>query len=389
MPNKPATFHAKHLRSVFAPVETRSFSAGNFDACTGFLEERSATTAIEPVSAIEQLLLRSDGAVAETGYRFNPIGFTAIAAAIAPGLSSVFNELAGEVRYRHAIGAAPSNVAAAVSIFNTALAANFDQLRERNLLVNNATKTIEGFLGLDHKFLDNSVFVDMVARELFEAQGPSAKFYLAELVGRELRLYYAAETTRWVYSYANKEYVFSGGWYFSNREDTGAAIHATTCLLTKFGLGLAADNKRNHVRHAGADIVGRAVMLVNRVSETSPPSREKFDAVFNKFSSMPLILNAAQSLDDAVNFWAEKLLRYKVSKDDAKKICKNALLVGADLAPQDALAAYDRDTLKKRTVFDLMCAIFRYARGQYHTTRDTLQRAAMSILDDYTKRISL
>jgi hypothetical protein len=384
--NKPATFHAKHLRSVFAPVEMCSFGPAEQDACAGFLQQRAAATTIEPISAPEQLTMRADGAVAETGYRFSPIGFTAVAGALSQGLSSVFNELAGEVRYKHAVGAAPANVGAATAIFNIALAANFEQLRERNLLINTATKTIEGFLGLDHKFLDNSAFVDMIAREMFEAHSVDAKFYRAEIVGRELRVYYADDKNKWSYSYRDSGHIFGGGWYFSNREDTGTSVYATTCLLTKFGLGLMPDYGKNHVRHAGADIVGRAAMLVTRVANTSFLGRDVLEPALRKLSRMPLISNEAQSLDAAVGHWANVLTRYKIARDDAKKICKNALLVGADMSPQDALAAYSRPVLTSRTAYDLLCAMLRHARGQYHTTRDAVQRAAMTIVLENLKR---
>jgi len=378
--NKPATFHAKHLRSVFAPVESHSFGPAEYDACVGFLHQRAAATTIEPISSPEQLNLRADGVIAETGYRFSPIGFAAVASILSQGLSSVFNELAGEVRYKHAVGAAQSNVGAASAVFNIVLAANFEQIRERNLIVNAATKTIEGFLGLDHKFLDNSVFIDMISREIFDARGSDAKFYRAEIVGRELRVYYADDKNKWTYSYKDVGHAIGGGWYFSNREDTGTSVYATTCMLTKFGLGLVPDYGKNHVRHAGADIVGRSALLVNRVANSSLPSRAIIEQAFRKLSRTRLILNESQSMDAAINHWANVLLRYKIAKDDAKKIVKNALLVGADTAPQDALAAYSRQVLASRTCYDLICAMLRHARGQYHTVRDAIQRVTMEIV---------
>lgn len=385
--NKPATFHAKHLRSVFAPVETCAFGPAEHDACAGFLQQRAAATTIEPISSPEQLTLRADGTVAETGYRFSPIGFAAVASILSQGLSSVFNELAGEVRYKHAVGAAQANIGAATAVFNIVLAANFEQIRERNLIINTATKTIEGFLGLDHKFLDNSAFVDMISREMFEARGSDAKFYRADVVGRELRVYYADDKNKWTYSYRDAGHIVGGGWYFSNREDTGTSVYATTCMLTKFGLGLVPDYGKNHVRHAGADIVGRAAMLVNRVANTSFPPRGVIEPAFRRLSNVRLVLNESQSMDATINHWANILLRHKVAKDDAKKIVKNALLVGADVAPQDALAAYSRPVLASRTCYDLLCAMLRHARGQYHTVRDSVQRAAMEIVLNNLKRI--
>lgn len=378
--NSPVVYHTKHLKSVFAPVVNLSFSAAQENDFVHFLEEQQRNTVIEPISDIQQLLLRPDGAIAESGYRFNPIGFSSVAAALTSGLNSVFNELSGETQYRHASGEAAANLPAAVSVFNTVLQANFERIQERNILINSGTGTIEGFLGLDHKLLPNSVFSDIVSREMTAQQGASATFYRAEVVGRDVRIYYSDANNKWNYTCRGVKHMLGGGWYFSNREDSGSSVRAAAALLSRFGLGLAVNGNKNSVRHSGADIVGRASLLVSRIAAKNFYSRLELEPALKRLSRQRLYKNEHQRFDDVIERWVAFLLPFKISKDDAKNICKSALLVGADIAAADPLSKYDQRALAARTMYDLFCAVLRYARGQYYTTRELLQKTALDIV---------
>lgn len=370
---------ARRLRSVFAPVPTVTFTAAQFAACKNFLAQRSSETEAVPVVDEQQLLLASDGSVLESGYRFNAIGFAAVANTLSVGLNSVFNDLAGETRYRVAASVASGDLAAAVSIFNSVLRARFENVRERTILVNHTTKTIEGFLGIEHRLLDNSVFLNLVAEETI-AQQPTAEFYRAELIGRELRIYYADMATKRTNIYSDPRHTFAAGWYFSNREDTGFAIRASNCLLTKFGAAVDSAKRGANVRHTGADLLGRTALLVNK-TVTSSLDMDFVAAGVQHMSNMSLGFSATKSVyDAAVEHWVQHLARYRVGKDDAKQICKNAAAVGADLDPRDALEVYTKEVLATRTLYDLFCSMLRYSRSQYHTTRDLLQNVAMMVL---------
>ena len=371
---------AQKLRSVFAPVASLSFNAAQFDDCRNFLAQRSAQTEAVPIVDEQQLLLSADGRVTETGYRFNAIGFAAVANALVNGLNSVFNELAGETRYRFAASAVNGDLAAAISIYNMVLRSRFELLRERTLLLNHKDKTIEGFLGLDHKLLDNSVFLNLVADEMSVKQ-PTAEFYRAEIIGRELRAYYAdMKTKRTDIYFLDPRHTFAGGWYFSNREDTGLAIRASLCLLTKFGAALASGKKRAHVRHTGADLMGRAALLIGKTVAQNLDmdiiARGVHKLVHTSLGFSP----NKTTLDAAMLHWANYLGRFRITKDDAKQICKNAATVGCDLEMRDPLDAYAKETISSRNLYDLFCSMLRYSRNQYHTTRDLLQTAAMDVL---------
>jgi len=345
---------AQRLRSVFAPVSTATFNVTQFDALREFLLQRSENTETLPIVDERQLYLGADGRVAETGYRFNAIGFSAVTSALVSGLNSVFNELAGETRYRVASSAANGDLAAAISIYNMVMRARFEQLRERTLLVNHKDKTIEGFLGLDHKLLDNAVFLNLVAGEI-SAKQPLAEFYRAEIIGRELRIYYADPQSKRNDIYIDPRHTFAGGWYFSNREDTGLAIRCALCLLTKFGAAIDAGKKKSHIRHTGADLLGRTALLVSKTVEQNIDMNVVAKNI-QKMTHMSLGFSANKTaLDSAIASWVGYLSRFRVAKEDARQICKNAAAVGSDLDPRDPVEAYTKEAMSSRNFYDLFC----------------------------------
>jgi hypothetical protein len=370
---------ASRSRSVFAPVTALSFNSAQKDDCRQFLAQRAADTECVPIVDEAQLVMAADGRIAENGYRFNAIGFSAVANAMISGLNPVFNDLTGESRNSFKTSLSSGDLATAVSIYNMALKARFDNLRERTLLVNHREKTVDGFLGLEHRMLDNAVFFTMGADEL-ESRQPDSVFYRAELIGRELRLYFVDNKTKRNNLYHDPRHIFAAGWYFSNREDSGLAVRASLCVTTKFGAAVASKSSSSAVRHTGADLIGRAAIMIGKLSEEIVDMDAVARGVSRLASTSLNYSESAKSRDAAMSQLVERLGRFKISRDDARQICKNAATVGADLDPRNPMDLYSREVLASRTMYDLFCSILRYSRNQYHTTRDLLQSAAMEIL---------
>lgn len=367
------------IRSVFAPTHALAFKAAQYDDCKNFLAKRSAETEIVPIVDENQLIMSTNGAIAETGYRFNAIGFAALSNALVSGLNGIFNDLTGESG-RRLDNFTRVDVASAVNIYNLVLRSRFDALRERTLLVNHQEKTIEGFLGLDHRIVDNSVFLGLVDEEIREKQ-PDAQFYRGEVVGRELRLYYLDPTTRRNDIYVDPRHTFASGWCFSNREDVGAALRALLCLMTKFGPAIDGDKKSGgHMRHTGADIIGRAAMTIGRVAGQSLDMDVVAKNVTRLMATSLNFTDSKSVIDAATKNWVAFLGRFRVAKEAAQQICKNAAAVGADIDPRNPLDAYSKQALQARTLYDMFCSILRTSRQQFHTTRDAMQTAAMRLL---------
>lgn len=364
--------------SIFAPIVALSFSAHQAQDCADFLVRRNENFEVVPISDEAQLLLRGDGRLVENNYRFNAISFAAVCQAISGGLGRVFGEISGETPSKLAYADLWS-VPAAVSIYNTALRVRFEALRERSLLVDHNAKVVDGFIGLNHKFLDNATFFTII-REQVARERPAAKFHRAELIGRELHLYYIDPTTRRTDIHENSSHSFAAGWYFCNREDSGNSIRTIPCLYTKFGLALLPDNRKYRLVHVGADLVGKTEGAVSRALTYEfdmPALRQRVQELV----AQPLgFTDNKPEFDAAVAKWTTVLFQRGINKPDNELIVKNAAMVGSDLTPANPLVAYSREILTRRTVYDLVCAICRYARNQPTTEREKFQAVAMTFL---------
>lgn len=375
----------QRVRSVFAPVTQLKFNSSQFDDCKAFLATRSADTEAVPIVDVRQLLMAADGRLADSGYRFNAIGFSALANSLMPGLVGVFNDLSGESRNRQAESADSGELAAAVSIYNTALQSRIETIKERTLLLNHRERTVDGCLGLEHKMLDNAVFLNMIADEIDHEQ-PDGMFYRAEIIGRELRVYYLNTKSRRTDIYIDPRHVFASGWYFSNREDTGLALRASACVFTKFGPAVAGGKRSNRMRHVGADFFGRATLLVRRAVSQTTDMAEVERAVRRLNSQSLNFSDEREVFQAALDQWINYLCHNKVGREPAKHICQNAAIVGADIDPRSPIDAYTKEVLGNRTMYDLFCSILRYSKNQYHTVRDLLQNVAMQMLFPLNKK---
>jgi hypothetical protein len=257
-------------------------------------------------------------------------------------------------------------------------------LCERSLLVNHKEQAIEGFLGLDHRLLENSTFLNIVTNELFDKQ-PNAEFSRAELVGRALRLYFINPATRRTDIYADPRHTFAAGWCFSNREDVGNAIHAATCIYTRFGIAVEPPHAATRLAHMGADLSGRTAILISRAAEKEIDMNLVAKQI-HRLAHVQLGLSDDKITNDAANAsWTTNLMKFKIAKEEAKRVLKNAAMVGSDLAPRDPLDAYSKETLSARSGYDLFCSILRCSKNQYHGVRDVLQTTAMKLLIPTTK----
>jgi hypothetical protein len=372
-------------RTIFAPVTALSFNQKQENDCRDFIVKRSAHTELLPLSDPDQLILNASGKLADTGYRFNAIGFIAVCDAIAIGLNRVFGDISGETPSK-LMDVDAYNLPAAVSIYNTALRVRFETLRERSLLVDHNDRVVEGFLGLNHKLLDNSIFIDIVQNARGSHDIDTA-FYRAEIIGRELRLYILNPATRNTALHPDTRHVFATGWYFCNREDSGNAVRALPCLYTRFGVALNADVRKNRIPHVGTDLVGRTSQLINRTI-SQPIDTTNLSARIHQLLNFKLGFKDKQAdFDRVTNQWIAYLVGFGLPKDISKLIVRNAALTGADIDPRDPLDTFSGKFLAERNGYDLVCAILKYARNQPTYVREKIQTVGLELLLPTTKKV--
>jgi len=238
---------------------------------------------------------------------------------------------------------------------------------------------VEGFLGLNHRRLDNSVFLDIVASEILDKQ-PQARFYRAELVGRELRIFYVDPDTQRKDIYADSRHTIVAGWSFDNCEDRGKAVNAGACLLTRFGVALEKPGGIGRLNHVGADIIGRTTLLVGRAVARESDMGSVL-AQLARLQGVSLeFVDEPDKFETAAIKWIALLSQLGVRRDDAKIIVRNAAMIGADCEPRDPVDVYTRAVFASRTAYDLFCSILRFARNEPPNTKNQMQQVAMRLL---------
>ncbi len=365
-------------RSIFASVVALSFSADQEQDCIEFIAKQHSNLEIVPISDEAQLLLKADGRLSDTNYRFNIISFLAVCNAISMGLGRLFGEISGETPSKLTAEDLFS-IPAAVSIYNTAMRVKFESLRERNLLLDHNFRVVDGFMGLNHRLLDNAAFFEMV-REKTAAIRPTAAFYRAELVGREFRLYMIDTNTKRTDIYKDPAHTFAAGWYFSNREDSGHAIRAVPCLYTRFGIATITEPGKYRLIHTGADLIGKTQSMIGSAFEYSIDMDALRDRVRDLCSQKLGFTDSKMQFDTVCRKLSSALMRKGISKPSAAAIAKNAANVGADLEARSPLDVFTNKVLAERNAYDLFCAICRHARGQPTDAREKLQAVAMDVL---------
>lgn len=374
----------RKYRSIFVPVTALSFSQDQEQACADFVDKRSAHTELVPVSDVEQLTLTAAGKIADTGYRFNMLGFIAVCDSIAAGLHRVFGEISGESPSK-LMDADAYSLPSAVSIYNEALRVRFETLRERSMLVDHNDRVIDGFLGLNHKLLDNSVFFETVQNARTDQPGDTA-FYRAELVGRELRIYIIDPSTRSTNAHADPRHTFATGWYFCNREDAGNSVRALPCLYTRFGVALSAEKKKNRLAHVGTDLSGRAAQLVTRTLGQQIDISGLNQRIRTLLNFKLGFTDKEDEFDDVVKKWINYMAGFGLSKETARAIVRNAAFSGADIEPRNPLDVFTGKVLETRNGYDLVCATLKHARNQPTHVREKIQTVGLSLLLPTTKK---
>lgn len=381
MPRRACT---ARLPTLFAPVTALAFNAQQLADCKQFLEQRSADTEFVPISDPEQLFLAADGRFAENGYRMNYLGFQSLATSLSRGLPPVFLDLLGQYSTNRELASAP-DIRAAVSVWNTVVRSRMEVVRERTLLVNRRERVVEGFLGLNHRMLDNAAFLEIVTGEM-QAKQPEAQFYRAELIGRELRVFYIDPRTRRKDIYSDSRHTIVGGWSYNNREDQGKSVNAVLCLLTRFGVALERPRNNMRLTHVGADITGRTSIMVAKAA-----AREvDMTAVLSQIGKLQTVAlgftDEPEKFEKTLDSLVTQLSRRGVHRTDAKLIVRNAAMVGADLTERDPVDVYTRSVLGSRTAYDLVCSLLRFARNEPPPSRDRWQAVAMDMLMPRTRK---
>jgi hypothetical protein len=146
------------------------------------------STLVIPPPSQRMLMMNEDGTT-KTGYRYTSIALNAVSKVAAPGLSLLLPNIAGTYKRSGHLDDDVS-MREAVRIFNIVVDLRFSGcLADCQLVTNERTKTIEGFLGPKTTYLDNLSMFGL-ARDATLGVYTSAKFCQGILAGRRMLVRY-------------------------------------------------------------------------------------------------------------------------------------------------------------------------------------------------------
>lgn len=353
------------------------------------LREVDENTLVRPPMSPDEITLDSDGRTNASGYRYTINAFDTVARTLAPGLSTLVPNLAGE-NQRSRRKEEQKSFSEALSVFNAVAVARFDaEISQCQFVFNEGEKLIEGVLGPKTKYLDNSLFFQLIDETLIATFGDEVEFYRANLAGRRLLLRYCRTDPLCTIGPENGQTHFiHRGYHFSNSESGDASVRAAP-LYVNPGSGHACLGRfakaKTRMIHAGREFRARLNSLLS-AAITGGGDDTVFVDKLRELKSYPLELPspAHESFDGCLAQLVSVVSKYgTITNSLAQKIAEHAVYTGAFPTGDSQYRALRDSQVTERNEYDVYCAVTAEAKKLPIRQRESVEQAAFDyLLDD-------
>jgi hypothetical protein len=346
-------------------------------------------TLVRPPASADEVILNKDGRTADGNHRYTVNSFDTVCRALAPGLSSLVPNLAGE-NQRARRKKEFCSFEDALLVFNTLVATRFDaELIQCQFVFNEREKIIEGVLGPKTKYLDNSLFFQLVDETLVSAFGTDVEFYEAHLAGRRMLLRYCRKEPLCEVRPADGHsfHAIHRGYHFSNSESGDASVRAAPLYVEPVSgascLGSFSKSKTRMI-HAGREFHSRLNSLLSAAVMTGGADSAVSRAVqVAATRELQLPLPAHERFEEHVLELVENISGYgTITNNLAQKIVSHAVYVGAFPTEDNQYRALRDSQITRRTKYDLYRAITTEAIKLPIRQRESVEQAAYAYLLD-------
>ena len=344
-------------------------------------------TLVRPPASCHEVLLGADGRTLEGGYRYTVNAFDTVARTLAPGLCALVPNLAGEnqrARRKKEQQAFPE----AVSVFNAVTRARFEsELAQCQFVFNEADKIIEGVLGPKTKYLDNSLFFQLVDETLVATFGNEVSFYCAHVAGRRFLLRYHKNDSLCSIQSGDESHHIHRGYHFSNSESGDASVRAAPMYINpETGhacLGRFAKAKTRMI-HAGREFRARLNSLLS-AAMVAGGDDEAVGVELQSLRTRPLNLRmpSHEDFDDGLTKLASVCAKYgTITNSFAQSIVHHAVYTGAFPSGDSQYRALRDSQIVQRNEYDVYCAVIAEASKLPIRQRESAEQAAFDYLLD-------
>lgn len=308
----------------------------------------------------------------QEGFRYITSAFSKVCNSLAPNLSRVITNVAGDGNNRKHSDSY-YDVSTACSIFNQVVDLRFDDaLSPRQLVIDESAKTIEGCLGPRTHYIENASFVDMVEPLLTSVA--EAEFGGATLVGRRLFIKYLKPG---VEQFGIFKEEFRRGYAFCITESGDDSIHAYGMLMrVKCGsccLSAVGSKKgRYRQKRMGSQFSEKLrYMLQSLLYE---PEFD-YDAAYTTLASRTLITDASDDgMKKQLIYWVRRMKLAGLPADIAKQVLGKLFSLNSDMSRP----LTDAEICAK-TEYDLFLAIMDDGRKRNQRIREMVESSAFSL----------
>jgi len=345
-------------------------------------------TIVRPPASCAEVVLDDEGRTVEGGYRYTVNSFDTVARTLAPGLSTLVPNLAGE-NHRSRRKKEHQAFPEALSVFNAVARVRFEaELAQCQFVFNEGEKLIEGVLGPKTKYLDNSLFFQLVDETLIATFGNDVSFYCAHVAGRRLLLRYCRDEPLCTLECSSDvSHHIHRGYHFSNSESGDASVRAAPLYVNPEDggacLGRFARAKTRMI-HAGREFRARLNSLLS-AAVTGGGNDSEVAASLQSLQtrSLNLPMPAHEDFDDKVSEFVEIVSNYgTITNSFAQKIVQHAVYTGALPSSDTQYRALRDSQIIKRNEYDVYCAVTAEAKKLPIRQRESAEQAAFDYLLD-------
>ena len=366
-------------RELFVTYDRQFFGRGERGNFETYLKRQEDNTALQPLSDIKELQLNSDGLTIEN-YRFSAAAFSQAAQIIAPGLSKALPDLAGTIPVKTEKTELVDGVGV-IEFWNRIIDLRFPLFHNWRIIKNFRRRTIEGFLGTQHKYLENIQLYNYIEETINSFH--EVNFRAGVMVGRRMSIWY--RTARPIISFTvnGESRSIYAGYYFVNNEIRGTAVRGTQAIFTPWGVCLPRYKKYGfREKHTGKKFEQRLTGHLNALAEKEFEISEITEGIDNLINtSMGYELGWTQ---EQRNKQKDKI-KNSMSLIGAPKNVMNDIINFAltrgqlEEIPIDQTMEINK-LYASRTLLDLFVNVVRTARKSSVGIREKLEQAAYTML---------
>lgn len=375
-----ASTHGTHYNLYVRPT-LRKFGARDEAALSNYLQTLDDRTSVRPLHDADELQLNEDSSTMRDGFKFTSSAFRQAAQILCPGLSKMLPDIAGTIALddiRSLLVDGPF----AVQLWNQLVDLRFPLFERYRIIRNDYSRTIEGFVGNKHQYLEN-LWLYREVSEILALQQSDVAMYAALLTGRRFSVWFRRRTPMFTINVDGRAWPFYSGYYFTNGEATGTSVRGTLAIFTPKGVCLGAYRRfGQRVTHIGRDFASRLGEMFVTVLQSEIPTaklQEGAEALLTKSLGYVIDWSKEQRKERSKRI-SHALGLLGVQKNLAVEVVDLALAAGRYQGVDTQSCAQVHELYASRTTLDLLVPLLWVSRKLDIGRREKVEQAAFDVL---------